>query len=175
MPLTRPRCVKSVTCAALLTFTVALAGCAGPGPGGYPQDAGRKADAPAEPKRATTVEAALPTELARVAPLPRPKPAYGAQNSSAETGNAFPNPNTLVGLSPHETHLRLGEPTVVREDPPATIWTYHAGPCVLSLYLYSNVKTRELRVLAFDAATPATDVPDPARCFADPEFVRRGR
>ncbi|MDA0339937.1 MAG: hypothetical protein O2910_08935 [Proteobacteria bacterium] len=42
----------------------------------------------------------------------------------------------LIGLTPVELRQLLGEPTLMRQDPPAQIWQYAADICVMHVFLY---------------------------------------
>ena len=170
--ISRSGCVKSVTGPAVALLALLVAGCAstggfGPaasGPGGTAQQAGT---ARTETAR---VEAALPRESLARAPLPRQKPPM-PQTTAVQS---FPNPNTLIGLGPYETEMRIGSPQAGNQEPPATIWTYTSGPCVLNLFLYANVETRELKVLSYDVAARGVDDRALNDCFENSEMVRRG-
>jgi hypothetical protein len=82
-------------------------------------------------------------------PLPEHKP--GAVNGEAETTTtAQLDPKALVGLGFRETEALLGTPTRQEERPPAKIWTYESGDCVLSIFFYADINTREFRALTYD-------------------------
>lgn len=42
----------------------------------------------------------------------------------------------LIGLSASTTRDLLGQPRVVRQEPPAEVWQYTTDTCVLDVYLY---------------------------------------
>jgi hypothetical protein len=81
-------------------------------------------------------------------PLPERKP--GTANGEAETTTAEFDPKALVGLGFRETEALLGTPTRQEERPPAKIWTYESGDCVLSIFFYADINTREFRALTYD-------------------------
>ncbi|MEX2641854.1 MAG: hypothetical protein WD270_00265 [Acetobacterales bacterium] len=167
VPISRSGCVKSVTGPGLALLVLLVAGCASTG------DVGHTTSAPGGNARnagSAPTEAALPRDSLPRAPLPRQKP---PMPQTAAT-RSFPNPNTLVGLGPYETEMRIGSPQAVIQEPPATIWTYTSGPCVLNLFLYANVETRELRVLSYDVAARGVDDRALNDCFENSEMVRRG-
>src|SRR5262245_60409806 len=78
-------------------------------------------------------------------PLPEHKP--GAASSEPEAAppstTAELDPKALVGLGFRETESLLGTPTRQEERPPAKIWTYESGDCVLSIFFYADINTRE--------------------------------
>jgi hypothetical protein len=79
-------------------------------------------------------------------PLPEHKP--GATNGEATTAEL--DPKALVGLGFRETEALLGTPTRQEERPPAKIWTYESGDCVLSIFFYADINTREFRALTYE-------------------------
>lgn len=54
---------------------------------------------------------------------------------SAQPGT-LPSPATLIGLGPQDLRAQLGEPALLRSDPPAQFWRYDDGPCALHVFLY---------------------------------------
>jgi hypothetical protein len=114
------------------------------------------------PARTATVEPGQ----AHAAPLPRPLP------------EPFPlqlDPGILVGLGPEQTEVMMGRPIEVRDEPPATVWTYKSGDCTLEVFFYPEVETREPRALAY--AVAGKDQSDAAKqaCFARIRTARRDR
>ncbi|HET6220537.1 MAG TPA: hypothetical protein VFE11_00165 [Dongiaceae bacterium] len=78
-------------------------------------------------------------------PLPEHKPDAANGETTAEL-----DPKALVGLGFRETEALLGTPTRQEERPPAKIWTYESGDCVLSIFFYADINTREFRALTYD-------------------------
>lgn len=74
--------------------------------------------------------------------IPAPAPDSGqAALPAARPETPAPAPadaSTLVGRSAREVAELLGEPQLRRRDPPAELWQYRAGPCVLDLFLYAD-------------------------------------
>jgi len=106
---------------------------------------------PAEPPVVTTGPAA------EVAALP---PATGRVPSSSAARPVQPRPpvlqpESLIGLNRDETVAALGTPEFMQERPPATVWAYRTGDCVLEIFFYVNVATRESRALATNVVAPA--------------------
>jgi hypothetical protein len=106
---------------ASLTAAVAaglgLAACAGP----QGQPAPNPGPAVAAPRPA-------PPEQSRSA-LVAPRPATPAQPKRRE-------PADLVGLGGAEINRLFGQPAMLRRDPPAEVWQFPGGRCVLLVFLY---------------------------------------
>ena len=49
-----------------------------------------------------------------------------------------PAPPSLTGLSADEVVAALGEPDFRRTEPPAELWQYRSGDCVLDVFLYRD-------------------------------------
>ncbi|MSO84373.1 MAG: hypothetical protein EXR02_01955 [Rhodospirillales bacterium] len=52
----------------------------------------------------------------------------------------------LVGRDARAVADLLGEPQLKRRDPPAELWQYRAGPCILDLFLYADAAGSAARV-----------------------------
>jgi hypothetical protein len=63
-------------------------------------------------------------------------------------------PAGLVGLDPDQLAALLGRPAALREEPPATVWSYRAGACQLDVFFFMSVETRALKALAYDLKAP---------------------
>jgi hypothetical protein len=61
-----------------------------------------------------------------------PKPPLPSRNELIQDSNRF------KGLTSEGLVSLLGDPNFVRKDPPAEIWQYYGGDCVLDLFLYPN-------------------------------------
>jgi len=128
-------------------------------------------------------------ESGEVPPLPRRKPKLF---SAAALAGA--DPQRLVGLDFDGTKALLGNPAAKMEQPPAKVWTYAGGGCMISVFFFPSVDDRVFRVLAIEVtdeedilglrwlrdppealpeappkAPKVMDQDDPAvrRCFAD--------
>lgn len=51
----------------------------------------------------------------------------------------------LIGSSAIATRGLLGNPAMVRREPPAEIWQYRNETCVLDVYVYGRVTHAEIR------------------------------
>jgi hypothetical protein len=70
--------------------------------------------------------------------------------SPAEPALPTPRPETLVGLDPAQTENLLGPPAAVREQSPATIWSYMTTDCKLDLYFYMDMASKRLNALSYE-------------------------
>lgn len=73
-----------------------------------------------------------------------------APDPSAETGASPPaqaalpdvevddDPERLIGLGPNGLNVLLGQPTLIRREPPAQIWQYRSSACVFDVVLYDE-------------------------------------
>ena len=64
-------------------------------------------------------------------------PAQPGSQAFAATRPRIP-PASLKGLDPVSVVALLGEPGLLRRDPPAEIWQYHGVGCVVDLFLYED-------------------------------------
>lgn len=88
------------------------------------------------------------------APRPRPKPIGFSVN-----------PQALVNLDESRIRELMGAPAMVREEPPAVIWSYLRGECRLDVYLYENLSTKILRSLTYVVETSRQDVAPEQHCL----------
>lgn len=113
-------------------------------------------------------------------PVPRRKPSDVTMVARREF-----HPDLLVGMDFNATKALLGDPALQLEEPPAKIWAYNGGSCMLNVFFYPSVGDSVFRVLTYEVrggevkpgATPA-DLPTAAKisdknspvvrnCFAD--------
>jgi hypothetical protein len=97
---------------------------------------------------------AVAVAVAVVPPLPRRKP-----EAISELTLVDADPQQLVGLDFDGTKALLGDPVAKMEQPPAKVWAYAGGGCMLSVFFYPSVDDRGFRVLAYEI-TDAADVLD---------------
>ncbi|MFC7334351.1 hypothetical protein [Rhodocista pekingensis] len=154
----------------LLAAAVLLVSCADPG-----------ARPPAPPPVALTVPEPPPAPPARVptSPVPRPKPPVPVAQLAGVTALPGPpaapphlqeasfDPKTLVGLTEQETMRLLGQPSWTEEIPPAKTWRYANDRCVLRVFFFMEMTTRDFRTLSYEL-TSTDDQPNVAQqCFAE--------
>lgn len=75
-----------------------------------------------------------PAPVAAVVPPPPPKPKRGPLAS----------PDELIGLTPDQVVIRLGQPNLKRHETPAEFWQYRSPVCLLELRLRPD--NNELKV-----------------------------
>ena len=61
--------------------------------------------------------------------------------------------------------LLLGEPNLVRQEPPAQVWLYADGSCVFHVYLYEQPGDGGYRVTHYDMLTHARAIRPARDCF----------
>jgi hypothetical protein len=122
-----------------------------------------------------TASPAPPTEAPPARPpdqpkLPAEKPVRRQASLPAddkpETRLPVLAPEMLVGLDRGQIALLLGAPAAVREQPPATVWSYRAKDCALNVFFYPDLQTREVRALAYDVRAESEAEQAKNACFA---------
>lgn len=148
-----PLCAAALLCAG-------LAACAEAGLGG---DGGPQAEAsPAAEPSAPAVPPVTPK-------LPAEKPRRHVSlppDAKPEARLPVLGPEMLVGLDQGQIELLLGTPLDVREQPPATVWSYRAKNCALNVFFYPDLQTREVRALAYDVLAGSEAEQSKNACFA---------
>jgi|GEM_PF-1697160 len=129
---------------------------------------------------AEAVAAEASTGASAEPPVPRRKPADVTMVARRDL-----HPDLLVGLDFNATKALLGDPVSQLEQPPAKIWAYNGGSCMLNVFFYPSVGDSVFRVLTYEvrgsdaepgdavidlsAATKISDKDSPLvrGCFAD--------
>jgi hypothetical protein len=78
---------------------------------------------------------------ASCAEVPRPEPdapAAVVPVAAPPAPASGDDARALIGRKASEIAGLLGPPQLKRRDPPAELWQYRAGPCVLDLFLYAD-------------------------------------
>ena len=78
-------------------------------------------------------------------PMPRRKPVEATMVARREF-----HPDLLVGLDFNATKALLGDPALQSEEPPAKIWAYNGGTCMLHVFFYPSVGDNIFRVLTYE-------------------------
>lgn len=60
------------------------------------------------------------------------------------------DPKLVVGLDRGQTVGLLGEPNNIREEPPATVWSYSAEDCSLDVFFYLDLASQQYRALNYE-------------------------
>ena len=94
-----------------------------------------------------------------------PSPATVVQPVTPAPPQPQPNPGQLLGM--RATHLKtlLGEPDLIRQEPPAQVWLYSAGICVFHVYLYRQAGIADYRVTHYDVSAPPRRIYPARDCF----------
>jgi len=76
-----------------------------------------------------------------------------------------PDPAQLLGME--ATHLKtlLGEPNLIRREPPAQVWLYAGGACVFHVYLYKLPDAAGYRVTHYDVSAHPRRIHPARDCF----------
>lgn len=92
------------------------------------------------------IEPLQPAEPKEPLPIPAEKPSDEVLLASRPDLD----PERLIGLSLVEAEALLGEPALQDEKPPAKVWTYNAQSCVLSIFFYADISTKDFRALTYE-------------------------
>ena len=60
------------------------------------------------------------------------------------------DPKQLIGLDTSATTALLGKPAAQEEKPPARVWTYNGKDCVLNIFFYADINTRQFHALTYE-------------------------
>lgn len=74
-----------------------------------------------------------------------------------------PKPASLVGQDDAAIRAALGNPAIVRSEPPAEVWRYGDGACGLLLFFYPEAGT--MRVKHVEARLNGAGPESPAECL----------
>jgi hypothetical protein len=118
------------------------------------------------------VAAAVPRP-AEPAPVPKHKPVPPPELAPAAVAPPAPptrpsvDPARLVGLTEQETLRLLGPPTGTAEVPPAKYWQYASSRCVLRVFFFMQMDTRDFRTLSYEITSANHDPVIDQQCVAD--------
>lgn len=138
-----------------VTMTVGLIGCMPPPPDGAPPpvvEAPRQAPRPAPPPPPTAQASATEADFTPKPGGPDDPPAAATvkptepQEATAPTPQQIP---VLIGLTERDVTRRFGQPISVRKTPAATIWTYQDQACTLEMFLFTDMRSGEQKVLTY--------------------------
>jgi hypothetical protein len=112
---------------------------------------------------ASVPESTVRTEAPELPPLPQDavpvpgsKPVAGTTFMTSGPVNVEEfkspqlDPKELVGLNFEQMQSLLGEPSGRGEKPPGKVWTYSTDSCVLNVFFYADINTREFRALTYE-------------------------
>lgn len=87
---------------------------------------------------------------AQVPPMPRRKP---SEVAALRAGALDVDPDRVVGLDFNATEALLGVPAARVEQPPAKVWAYNGGHCVLNVFFYPSLGDNVFRVLTYEVTS----------------------
>jgi len=74
-------------------------------------------------------------------------------------------PAKLMGLTYEDTEAAAGKPVATREEPPATVWRYQTEDCVVDVFFYMDLATKQFRAVSYDVK-PSKKTADAQRTCA---------
>jgi hypothetical protein len=105
---------------------------------------------------------------------PAPPPPAPAPRERPQAPADF-DPAKLVGLGKDQTLVLLGQPAAVREQPPATVWTYRTRECALDVFFYMDLSTRAFRVLTTEVTSELKSADARRTCLNRLRTASRGQ
>jgi hypothetical protein len=127
---------------------------------------------------AVPIEVPQPTsepEPVVIAPAAPPPPTRAPRERAPQAPPADFDPAKLVGLGKDETLAMLGQPAAVREQPPATVWTYRSRECALDVFFYMDLSTRAFRVLTTEVTSELKSADARRTCLNRLRTASRGQ
>jgi hypothetical protein len=113
------------------------------------------------------------TTVAATPPAPPPPASPPRERPAAPTVDF--DPAKLVGLNKEETLSTLGQPAAVRDQPPATVWTYRTRECALDVFFYMDLATRAFRVLTTEVTSDLKSADARRNCLNRLRSASRGQ
>ena len=74
-------------------------------------------------------------------------------------------PAKLMGLTYEDAEAAAGKPAATREEPPATVWRYQTEDCVVDVFFYMDLATKQFRAVSYDVK-PSKKTADAQRVCA---------
>lgn len=154
-----------------VALPISLLGCAAP-----PQDANpppvleapRQAPRPAPPPAPTAQASGQEIGYSPPATAPDDTPS-GATAKPLEPQQATaPKPQqipVLTGLTEADLTRRFGQPTSIRKTPAANVWVYQDQACTLELFLFTDMRSGEQKVLTYQIGGGGRDVHGDRGCL----------
>lgn len=96
-------------------------------------------------------------------------PAIMERRAAAPDGaviEPLPDPADLLGLDRLQVAKLLGNPSLLREEPPAEVWLYKGRLCVLHLFLYEQASSPDYAVRYFEVRGTGDASVGQGRCYA---------
>lgn len=98
----------------------------------------------------------------------RPPPEYSIPQEPPKPTKKTPaivSPKTLVGKSEQQLVAFLGQPSSVREEPPAMVWQYVGRACKVDIFFYFDIKSQDFRSLAYKFYKDSGSTQKDAECL----------
>lgn len=115
------------------------------------------AEQPAEPVK---IESAALDRTGEPPPAPEPDPHIVRRIINDD-------PTQLMGLAPDAVNRLLGQPSLLRSEPPAQVWQYKKADCVLDIFLYvGETKPGNMRVTYYEIRGSKASYKGIRACFA---------
>ena len=96
-------------------------------------------------------------------------PALVARRAAAPNGaviEPLPDPTELLGLDRLQVAKLLGNPSLLRQEPPAEVWLYKGRLCVLHLFLYQETPSPDYAVRYFEVRGADDAAVGQGACYA---------
>jgi hypothetical protein len=71
----------------------------------------------------------------------------------------------LIGMTEDDARRVIGEPTDVRDQPPALVWVYASAECELHMYFYAELSSNTFRALTYDVTPTPKHRPTDGSCL----------
>ncbi len=123
----------------------ALGGCEG-APQGAAQS-GPGAQAPAIQPAPEPASQAAPEPASQAAPAAQEQPGRSETAALPPAPKIDDDPARLMGLDRAGLAKLLGDPELMRREPPAEIWQYRVGSCVFDVFLYEEAGRQRVTYL----------------------------
>lgn len=142
-------------CASAVLMTLVVAACAQPAPPQAPPPvvtAPKPIQRAAAPKPVSTARASATETSFSPDDGPSSGKPTGGMVKAPEPQATAPTPQqapSLSGLTEGEVTRRFGRPAAVRKTPSANIWTYQDQACTLDLFLFTDMRSGEQKVLTY--------------------------
>jgi hypothetical protein len=100
-------------------------------------------------------------------PPPPPAPPESETVAEEEQPNLPSEFAELVGSGEPDVVEVLGDPNWFEDVPPARMWQYASANCVLQLYFFMELSTRDFRVLSYEVESGYDGDNADQRCFRE--------
>lgn len=74
-------------------------------------------------------------------------------------------PAKLMGMTYNDAEAAAGKPAEMRDEPPATVWRYRTEDCLVDVFFYMDLATKQFRAVTYNV-TPAKKTAEAQRACA---------